>query len=326
MNDIKHQIIDEIEKNVDVFSKVSSIQYRIRCPICGDSQKNPRDAHCYIKCSYDPNEPLLYNCFKCNSGGKVTSSFLEKLGIRSDVSKRLDNQRFNKVASLKKIDIDIITGTPNEHDALMSPQARYIASRLGGGFTAEDLDRFKILWDMNAVIPYITDQRTRNSMPSNMTSISFLSDDKSALLTRYFSDDGTRWRKIKLFPSDNRAFYTIRTTLDLFTAEDIEVNIAEGVMDVLSIYKNFNNTPNSVFIAALGSDYITAVDYVISKGIIGSNVTIKVYIDDDINERSLKYRLKKYKWVFKDIYIYRNIKSKDVGVTTDKIKLVERKV
>lgn len=326
MNDIKHQIIDEIEKNVDVFSKVSSIQYRIRCPICGDSQKNPRDAHCYIKCSYDPNEPLLYNCFKCNSGGKVTSSFLEKLGIRSDISKRLDNQRFNKISSIKKVNIDIITGTPDEHTALVSSQARYIASRLGGGFTAEDLDRFKIIWDINSVMGYITDQRTRNSMPNNMSSISFLSDDKSALLTRYFSDDGTRWRKIKLFPSDNRAFYTIRTTLDLFTADDIEVNIAEGIMDVLSIYKNFNNTSNSVFVAALGSDYITAIDYVIAKGIIGSNVSIKLYIDDDVNERSLKYRLKKYKWVFKDIYIYRNIKSKDVGVTIDKIKLVERKV
>lgn len=322
MNDIKHQIIDEIEKNVDVFSKVSAIQYRIRCPICGDSQKNPRDAHCYIKCSYDPNEPLLYNCFKCNSGGKVTSAFLEKLGIRTDLSKQLDSQRFNKVMSLKKVDVNIMTGTP----VLDSPQVRYISTRLGDGFTEEDLDRFKIIWDMSSIMEYITDRRTRNSMPNNTSSISFLSDDKSAVLTRYFSDDGSRWRKIKLFPSDNRAFYTIRTTLDLFTADDIEVNIAEGVMDVLSIYRNFNNCPNSVFIAALGSDYTSAMDYVISKGIIGSNIRVKIYIDDDVNERSLRYRLKRYKWIFKEIYIYKNIKSKDVGVTTDKIKLVERKI
>lgn len=322
MNDIKHQILDEIEKRVDVFSKVSAIQYRIRCPICGDSQKNLRDAHCYIKCSYDPNEPLLYNCFKCNSGGKVNSAFLEKLGVKSELTKKLDNQRFNKIALWKNIDINIMTGEP----VIKSPQVKYISDRLGDGFTKEDIERFKIVWDLNAILPYITDQRVRNSMPNNMTSISFLSDDKSSLLTRYFSDDGSRWRKIKLFPSENRAFYTIKTTLDLFTPDDIEVNIAEGVFDVLSIYRNFNECPNSVFVASLGSDYISAVDYVIGKGIIGSNVIIKVYIDDDVNERSLKYRLKKYKWIFKDIYIYRNIKSKDVGVTTDKIKLVERKI
>lgn len=322
MNDIKHQILDEIEKRVDVFSKVSAIQYRIRCPICGDSQKNLRDAHCYIKCSYDPNEPLLYNCFKCNSGGKVNSAFLEKLGVKSELTKKLDNQRFNKIALWKNIDINIMTGEP----VFKSPQVKYISDRLGDGFTEEDIERFKIVWDLNAILPYITDQRVRNSMPNNMTSISFLSDDKSSLLTRYFSDDGSRWRKIKLFPSENRAFYTIKTTLDLFTPDDIEVNIAEGIFDVLSIYRNFNECPNSVFVASLGSDYISAVDYVIGKGIIGSNVIIKVYIDDDVNEKSLKYRLKRYKWLFREIYVYRNIKSKDVGVTTDKIKLVERKI
>lgn len=322
MDDIKHRIINEIEKHVDVFTKVSAIQYRIRCPICGDSQKNPKDAHCYIKCSYDPNEPLLFNCFKCNAGGRVTGSFLKKLGIDSDLIGTIDNQRYNRIWSIKKVDIDIITGKP----VLSSLQAKYIENRLGAGFTEDDYDRFRIVWDMNPVYSYITNQRVKNTMPNNFNSISFLSDDKSVMLTRYFDDCGDRWRKIKLFPSENRAFYTIKSTLDLFTKDTIEVNIAEGIMDVLSIYKNFNGGENSVFISTLGSDYIGGIDYAIGKGLIGYNVVIKIYVDNDIDTRVLKMKLKKYKWLFNRIYIYENIKSKDVGVKIDKIKLIESRI
>ena len=321
-NDIKQRVLDEIQNHSTVFKKVNNIQYRIRCPICGDSQTDLRDSHCYIKCDFNnPTEPLLYNCFKCNESGKVTSSFLKKLGIKSDLVNKIDHQRFNKIGSIVKTNVDLITGNP----IMDSNQIKYIEHRLGAGFTFDDYDKFKIIWDMNTILPYITNQRVRNTIPSNNDSISFLSDDKSVLLVRSFSNEGDRWRKITLFSSGNKSFYTIKTTLDLFTQDNIVVNIAEGVMDILSIYKNFNDN-NSAYIATLGSDYISAIDYAISKGFIGNNIIIKIYIDNDVNERSLKYQLKKYKWIFGSILIYKNIKSKDVGVTIDKIKLVSQKV
>jgi len=321
-NDIKQRVLDEIQNHSTVFKKVNSIQYRIRCPICGDSQKDLNDSHCYIKCDFNnPTEPLLFNCFKCNESGKVTSSFLRKLGIKSDLINKIDNQRFNKIGSITKTNIELITGVP----VINSKQIAYIEHRLGNGFTLEDFDKFKIIWDMNSVFPYITNQRIKNTMPSNNDSITFLSDDKSVLLTRSFSDEGDRWRKITLFSSGNKSFYTIKTTLDLFTQDSIIINIAEGVMDVLSIYKNFNDE-NSAYIATLGSDYISGVEYAISKGFIGNNIIIKIYIDNDVNEKELKRQLKKYKWIFGSILIYKNIISKDVGVKIDKIKLVESKV
>lgn len=324
-NRLKKEILDEIQKHTPVFKKRSHIQYSIRCPICGDSQSNPHETHCYIKCDFNnPSEPILYNCFKGNCGarGVVDSNFLKKLNIKSDIVNKIDNQKFNKIRSIAKTNIDLITGTP----VMNSPQVKYIEDRLGSGFTFEDYDKFKIVWDMNVLLPYVSSSRVRNTMPSNNDSVTFLSDDKSTILIRSFDDNGDRWRKLSIIPSDNKSFYTIKTTLDLFTTEDIVVNIAEGVMDVLSIYKNFNGGNNSVYIAVLGSDYISGVEYAILKGLIGNNINIKVYIDDNINEKSLKYKLKKYKWLFKSISIYRNIKFKDVGVDIDKIKLVEQKV
>lgn len=323
LNNIKQQILDEIQSHSTVFKKVSSIQYRIRCPICGDSQSDPRDSHCYIKCDFDnPYEPLLFNCFKCNSKGKINSDFLNKLNIKSDLLKNIDNQIFNKIGYVKSANIDLITGSP----IMDSPQVKYINNRLGANFTFDDFDKFKIVWDMSSIHPFITNQRIKNTMPSNVNSVSFISDDKSTIITRAFNDNEERWRKLTFIKSSNKSFYTLKTTIDLFTKDNIVVNIAEGPLDIISIYKNFNDGDNSVYIATLGSDYLSGVEYIISKGFIGSNIILKIYIDSDVNDKILKTKLKKYKWLFNNILIYRNIKFKDVGVDISKINLIEQRV
>lgn len=321
MNDIKQQIVDAIESKVE-FCYHSGQEYRIRCPICGDSPKSPRAAHCYIKCSYDPNEPLLYICFRCNSSGIVGKSFLEKLGIDQRLISKVTNVRYNRLQSAKSADVNILTGEP----ILGSPQIQYIESRLGTGLTVDDYDRFKIVWNMDSVVPYITDKRTLNTLPSNRDSITFLSDNKALLLTRTFDPGNHQWRKISMFPNGGKAFYVIKSTLNLFTREPVTVNIVEGVFDALSAYKNFNDGENSVFIATLGSDYASAVGYIIAKGIFGSNVTLKVFIDGDVDDKQVKWQLKKYRWIFNHIYMYRNILEKDIGVPIDRIRLSESKI
>lgn len=322
MNDIKQQIMNEIEKNSEVFKQVSPIRYRIRCPICGDSQKDPKDAHCYLKCDYNnPNEPILYNCFlaNCNAKGKVDKKFLRKLGIKSNIVDQLNDQRYNRINIIKENNVEILCGNVDMNSKMVD----YVEWRLGPGFTKEDFDKFKIVWDMNYIYQYISDVRIKNTLPSNLFNISFISDDKSSLLTRSYSDDGSRWRKIKLFQSDNKSFYVIKCTLDLFTPDLIYINIAEGIFDVLSAYKNFNDGPNSVFVALLGSDYESGIEYIIQKGLLGYNVVLKIYLDSEINEESLKFRLKKYKFIFDKIILYKNIKYKDIGTKIDKIKLME---
>ena len=325
MIDNKKAALNEIQKVVPVFRNVNGVEYRIRCPICGDTQKDPNDSHCYIKCSNDPSEPMLWHCFLCNNKGMVNKYFMSKLGVPQNVINKVELHRYyNRIPLLQETNIDIITGKP----VMESPQVRFIEARLGKGLTEDDYDRFKIVWDMNELCKYITSQRVRNGLPCNIDSISFLSDNKSMVMSRTF-DMGSKesqWRKITIVKSDQRSFYTIKTQLDLFTRDPIVVNIAEGIFDILSVYKNFREAENEVYIAALGSDYISALDYMIAKGFIGHNVLVKIYIDDGINEQSLIRGLKRYKWIFKSISIFKNMKSKDVGVPIDQIKLVERRV
>ena len=315
-NNIKIKIINEIEKNSEYFRKISDNEYKMKCIFCGDSN-NPSHVHLYLKCSNDLSEPILYNCFKCNSKGKVNQDFLDRLGIKIDND--FDKQIFNKISNNKSPNINILCGNP----ILDSNQIKYIEYRLGEGFSLDDYKRFKILWNMDNVIEYITDNRIRNSLPSNHNSITFLSEDKSVLLTRSFIDEHPRWRKISLFPNNNRSLYTIKSLIDIFSKEIIYINIGEGIFDILSIYKNFNSGENSIYIATLGSDYISGINYAINKGFIGNNIIIKIFIDNDINYKNLKFYLKKYKWLFNKIIILRNINEKDFGVTLDKIQIVE---
>lgn len=323
-NYLKKQIMEEIERKSERFEKKSDIQYRIRCPLCGDSTKNPTSMHCYIKCDYsDPNENIKFNCFLCNRGGSVGSKFLSALGADKSIIDAIIHNRNNSIGSIKEASVDIITGTP----VMNSPQINYIEKRLGPGLTIDDYQKFKIIWDMNKVIKYISDERTRNTMPNNLHGISFLSDNKSMLISRSFIDDSSesQWRKIKLFNVNGPSFYTIQTTIDLFTSEIITINIAEGIMDILSAYKNFNTGPNSVYIASLGSNYISALNYMIAKGFVGKNIDVNIYIDWDVDEKMLIHMLKKYRWEFRKIKVYKNIKFKDIGVRIEDIKLMEVK-
>lgn len=324
METTKNELLDELLRCSPVHKKINNYQYRIRCPICGDSKKDPMDSHCYIKCSYDPNEPILYNCFLCNSNGRVGKWFLDKLGASKRIVDGVASQRYNKIPSIRNTNLDILTGEPK----MDSPQIKYIEDRLGKGFTYEDYDKFKIVWDMNKIREYIVDQKILNTLPNNKDSISFISNDKTVMLSRTFlsSEKDHQWRKIRIISGDHYSYYVIKTTLDLFTKDSIYVNIAEGIFDILSVYKNFNDGQNSVFIAALGSDYMSALEFVINKGFVGSNIVVKIYIDAGINESQLIQRLKKYKWMFNSVYVYKNIIGKDVGEKLERIKLQEKRI
>lgn len=325
MNDIasiKIKIMEEIEKASPIFLRSSAVQYRIRCPICGDSIKNPNVTHMYLKCDFTTNEPILYYCFKanCNAHGNVNSEFLKKMGIVVDGIELLENSTYNKLKSMKTVDIDILTD-----DVIMdSNQVKYIEYRLGEGFTYDDYKKFRIIWNMENIASRLSNERVIQRLPNCNNTISFISDNKSYLITRTFAKDNG-WMKIKLFDYGN-IYYMIESSFNLFTADDVYINIAEGVFDILSVYKNFNTGDNSAYIASLGSDYISALKYIISKGLVGKNFHINIYIDSEINKKTLIWNLRKYRWIFGRMKIFENIKYKDVGVTIDKIKLVETNV
>lgn len=322
-SEIKSIIMREIENKSIIFKKISNVQYRIRCPFCGDSNKNPYDMHCYIKCDFsNPDEGIKYNCFLCNKGGNYIYNLLKALNADQKIIDMARSSVVNTIGNIKESNINI-TSNPD----MNSPQVKFINERLGEGLSYEDFSKFRIVWNINEIRRYIADKRKLNTLPNNFNRINFLSDNKSMILSRSFIEDSkeSQWRKIPLFADTGRSFYVIETTIDLFTSDIIILNIAEGILDILSAYKNFNYSNNSVYISSLGSNYISALQYMIMKGLVGKNIIVNIYIDHNIDEKKLFNDIKKYKWLFKTIKVYKNIKYKDIGVRIERIKLMEVK-
>jgi len=253
----------------------------------------------------------------------VNGKFLDLLGIEVPGAELLEPKRFRRLASIRDSKLELLVGSPD----MDSIQVDYLEHRLGSGLTLSDYERLRIVWNVDMLKPYISTERTKNTLPSNMDSISFLSDDRSMMMTRFFDPGrGPRWKKTKLFPSDNRGYYTVASTLDLFTGETLTVHLSEGIFDTISAYKNFNTGDNSVYLAFLGKDYNSGFDYLLAKGIFGSNVEVRVYADSDVNRKLLRSQLRKYRWIFGSVTIAWNVSGEDFGLLPDRIKLGEIKV
>ena len=79
---VKRDMIEALFNRGDYIRQVNDIEYRTRCPFCGDSQKNFNTGHLYIRINVEDNFPIVYNCFKCNESGIVGSEFLNVMDIK----------------------------------------------------------------------------------------------------------------------------------------------------------------------------------------------------------------------------------------------------
>ena len=108
-------------------------------------------------------------------------------------------------------------------------------------------------------------------------------------------------------------------------------------MDITSAYINLGyNNENTLNIAVCGKQYIATLDWLISMGLIGDNIIINVFADNDKmynknnkNPTDLKYFnniFKRYKLLFKEVNIFYNSAYKDIGTDVSNIILERNKL
>lgn len=311
MNNFKFLILSKIEDSVPVFYKATSEEYKIRCPFCGDSQKNFKSAHLYIKCSNDLSEPLFYHCFKCNRSGKVGNDFLKLVGVKNFTIDE-ENKIINKLNYFKNNKLMI-------ESKILENAVNYIIKRIGVKFSQEDLLKFRLI-SLDDIRKLVSN-KIKNTLPLDSDFISFILEDNSMIVSRNLFDFEPRWKKIKLF-KDGTSVYTIKTLINLFSKEEITVNICEGIFDSIGLFNLFNNK-NTLFISVLSSEYSKGVEYALNKGIFGSSVTVNIFMDSDINDFQIKKSVSEFKWLFKNIKFYKNKLNHDFGIPKSMIEIVE---
>lgn len=316
----------------------------INCPLCAREGRPDKGQHMYISLGYNDSPPLMYNCFRnMDHHGQFSISDLEQL---SDYPQYIDTDLYNKVCNLSKRVSQINRYRLNENKKLsinntiytninkeMEIKRQYINNRLGIQLSYKDLADNKIIislldfLNMNYINIYTRSQYTMQLLDRFF--IGFLTNNNSTVIMRNVDnkncpdDSICKLRYIKYTIPTNpidSGYYIIPSKCDIF--KPISIYLAEGPMDILSIFYNIHNADriNKVYCSIGGNTYKKAIQYFISElGII--DCAFHIYLDNDISNYMIMDVVNTIKPLGYEIYLHNNIYEgeKDYGVPKDRI-------
>ena len=304
----------------------------VRCPICGDSIKHLDKPHCSIWIR--EGLPLIYHCWICTNSGIVNKEFLSDLNVLdSDIHSYVTT--YNK-SNMKGNKINNVFITENKTQNLSIPTIRnkdykvdYIRNRLGINFTKRMLEYLRC-------IVSIKDFLNVNNIKANEhykkllsvieeDYVGFLSTDKTYITFRN-TNPYSKYRYIKysIFDGFNLGSpsYTVPNRIDVMD-ESIDLHIAEGIFDILSVFFNVCECKidKSIYAAACGSGYKNLIRMFLRKGLL-TNLNVNIYSDSDKDIYWYQNIYDMKPW-FKNINIYYNDDKhqKDFGVRKEDITI-----
>lgn len=311
-----------------------------RCFYCPDSN-NRSHGHFYISVPQKNDEPSLFYCQKCGAKGIVTANKLMEWQAYDSNMAILLTQYNSMILSLPKnrkfnYNRYMIKNTMVTDDKITQLKVKYLNDRLGINLGYMNYLRSKVIFNLSDImgengLKPTRDKRIVNQLDSNF--LGFLSFDNSCLAMRdagivkkevLHSSLNKRYVNYHLIENyDNTTrFYTIPVDISLLDPTPIELHIAEGAIDILSIYYNLRSmNPRAIFSAAMGKGYKAILRHFISYVSI-PNMAIHIYPDNDMDRDSIldicEY-MEEYKFPF---YIHRNVYQgeKDFGVPLTNIQ------
>ena len=341
--EIKEQIINQL-KTLPICKSSSNMRnWVVRCPYCGDSRKS-NHGHFSILIDLQSDAPLLYRCFRCNESGILIPQVLEDLTLGYDESLNQQLSIFNKLSSsssyfkdkVKNFIIPIPSDNPRNRYKL-----NYINNRLGTSLSFDDCVSYKIVLNFSEFIMAnnipvdipdatggmiksslvkILDEKYLGFVSANNNKITFrdVSQDSSGFLGRYYK------LTIDILNRSPNTFYSLMSKFNLLYTDPINIHIAEGTFDILSVYLNLKPeiSQNSLFFASCGYSFSTILKYLIYTGV-NTGIHLNIYSDADKSDKDHLSLLAKpfYQTWLDNVTIHRNMSpgQKDFGVPIDKI-------
>ena len=325
---------------------VNGIQHYTRCPFCGDSS-NLSHAHLSIKIDTDSDEPMFYHCLKCSVAGIVDETFLEELDIylTPEIKESLKSYtkkalRFGKLKNTKNERYRV----PLYKDTYANQRKLdYLNQRLGTSIGYQEAQNYKIILNLVDFMVYndiMGNDRDALQLPAwqlqklNDNYIGFLTTNNNCIVFRDIT--GTQKYRYYKTPINSRnvnkdSFYSIPLQLELMYTRDINIHIAEGIFDILSVKENLiKDKKDNFFFAVCGFGPLSILKFLIRHGV-NTGIHLHIYCDNDKSDREQERYLfnKEFltEWVDR-IYFHRNQVEgeKDYGVPLSRIKDGYRKV
>ena len=342
VNIVNKQEIFDILKNTPGVRATSDIQLITRCFLCGDSAKNKNKKRLGIKIDVNnPSEPILYHCFNCNSYGVLTPEMVNQMGIYNrDLSASImklnsqalkdDGTKVNKYKNNKEIQVKF---PPLYKTERTIQKIKYIYNRIGYKIPIKDFDSLKIVFNLDEFlicnnIPIIRPDQVK--IISDYY-VGFLSINNEYIIFRDITNQQQmRYIKFNIFnvKDNTNSFYSMRTSVDIIDTEPIHLCIAEGTFDALGIRYNIlnNEMHNTIIMAACNGSFRNPLNYFIHKGLIGENIYIDCYQDNDtkLNFKKLRSEFTPYLCSRNQNFkVFYNTLRKDFGYPKEEIQIDE---
>lgn len=334
------KFVDFIKSNIPEAKIVSGgREILCRCRYCPDSRDHSH-AHMYIHIPQDKGDISTFNCFKCHMSGIVTSRTLSEWGlydpmvgdILDNIYKYASNHNYTKGYNIQRYKFNNFT----YNTQLATIKLNYLNSRLGLNLNIQDCIENKIILNLkdglNAtyINKYTRDPNIINQLNDNF--IGFLSMDNNYVNLRRICDKGKVYssidkRYINYNIHDKRdnteKYYVLPCNIDLNNPYPIDIHIAEGPMDILSIYHNLRNKTPGIYGSINGSGYMGMIMHLICDLKI-FYFNLHIYPDnDESGSNDIIYDISNKLSIFygSNIYIHRNVYhgEKDFGVPLNRI-------
>lgn len=325
--------------------EVDSLEVVTRCPFCGDTQKEFRTGHFYMMIDVDTDYNIPYICFKCGEHGIIDPDVLDLMG---NTNQDLVNgiSALNKHGAYKK---STDGGRFTYFERKLPGEIRYhnkisyIEQRLGLQFEIHDIGKMKIitsLYDflvLNNIKESPFKKEVRHFLEKDY--VGFLSGGNSHILFRDITETHKfSWIKypIETESRKNRVYYGLDEQADIYSDNEMNINISEGVLDAIGIKYHIMENSRSMDIASGGSYHTTMIKHMIDVGLFGGNVILNIFSDNDrdyndhvvkgTSFEQTKYMLKKYVPLFKEVNLYYNLTAKDFGYPKEKIRIKKERI
>lgn len=297
--------------------------------------------HMYIKIPQSKEEAAVFHCFKCLTSGVITSSKLTEWGIYNpEIGTEIDKQvkaavKANKFKGFSSIHYPIYNYVFNI--SLANIKLQYIKDRIGVSLSIEECLRQKIILNLKDILEYRYNNITQLTRHPNIVQalndnfVGFLSLDNNFVNLRRICPEGLLYKGIdKRYINYNihnkmdntEKMYVMPINIDLTIPKRIQIHIAEGPFDILSIKYNLRRNEEGIFAAVTGTSYLGFIIHLIINYEIFF-FDLHIYPDNDKHgsDEVMKY-IKNYISPYgANLYIHRNnmYGEKDFGVTPDRI-------
>lgn len=331
-----------------------STDIAIRCPYCGDSKKDSRDAHFYIKCKPDERDSKVlfsYNCFLCGKKSKIMSvETAKKIGVTEstllEYIASLSNTKLstfrksgtNVIANKLSYDVDDSVKIKTNDD--VSYKKKYLWNRLHWKDICENPEKYKVVLNLrqffmqNKLQPNPDYGRYVKSLLKNLhnNGIGFVSFDNTHINFRDITPKPERrYTQYLIYPkrrmsknginAETSGIYMIPSNVNIMSPS-LKLVMAEGPFDILRVFSDFYKAisrPDTIFASVANSHgYQACITKLLEYGMMFDE--IEIFSDADVNidyyKRSIKPAVPDAKLI-----IHYNKKAKDVGDINDPIEL-----